>query len=54
MCWLFLEKNGTPWLISCQENAVLFQKLLMSIYILQNRIMESGWTIIFSFSYGAS
>lgn len=54
MCWLFLEKNGNPWLISCQENAVLFQNFLMSIYILQNRIMELRWTIIFSFSYAAS
>lgn len=51
---VILEINSSPRLMSCQENAVLFQKLLMSVYISQNRIMESGLAIIFIFSYGAS
>ena len=54
MDWSFLEINNSPWLISCQENAVLSQKLLMSIYTSQNRFTESSLAIIFSFSYGES
>lgn len=54
MGWSFLETNNSSWLISCQENAVLFQKHFMSIYTSLSRIMESSLAISFSFSIGES